>query len=86
MNYNETNFLYIIFDNFNFFDNKYVLYLLFQYKNRTSISQSTLLQQISSKKVKLSKYIVNSFVLIFPLMKCFYFVLVKMEMKSFLNI
>ena len=86
MNYNETNFLYIIFDNFNFFDNKYVLYLLFQYKNRTSISQSTLLQQISSKKVKLSKYIVNSFVLIFPLMKCFYFVLVKMEMKSFLII
>jgi len=58
----------IIFRHFKFYDNDYILQLLFCYKNKTVISTSDLNQQISNEKFnintnfrnnKINKYLMN---------------------------
>jgi len=50
----EVNLLDIIFSNLKFFDNDFILQLLFYYKNKPTISTSALNQQISNEKFKIS--------------------------------
>jgi len=47
-------FLDIIFCNLKFYDNEFILQLLFHYKNKIAISTSDLNQQISNKKFSIS--------------------------------
>lgn len=48
---NKTGFLDIIFEILNFFDNEFILQLLFHYKNQNTITTSNLKKQISKYKI-----------------------------------
>jgi len=49
----KVNLLDVIFSNLSFYDNDFILQLLFFYKNKISISTSDLIQQISNEKFKI---------------------------------
>ena len=48
----KVTLLDVIFSNFKFYDNKFILQLLLYYNNKTTISISNLYQQISKDKLK----------------------------------
>jgi len=52
----KVNFLDIIFSNLKFYDNEFILQLLFFYNNKTTISTLNLKQQISNEKFKNLKF------------------------------
>ncbi|KAG4081513.1 hypothetical protein H8356DRAFT_1067843, partial [Neocallimastix lanati (nom. inval.)] len=52
---NNNDLLEIIFNNFKFYDNEFIKWLLFQYRNQTIIPLIYLNQQISNKKYSISK-------------------------------
>ena len=55
INDNKFEVLDIIFNNLNFYDNEFIKWLLYQYKNKISVSSKELNQKISDKKYKIPK-------------------------------
>ena len=51
---NKITLLDIIFNHLKFYDNEFILQLLFHYKNKTAMTTSFLIQQISNEKYKIS--------------------------------
>jgi len=59
----RNNFLHIIFDKFRIYDDEFIKFLLYQYKNKISQSLTEFNKQISNKKYKISysfNYYLNS--------------------------